>query len=208
MNNLLRSIDNWIFKKIEQLKLHPNYQKVLEGLNQIPDDYQALVNNILTLVITSLPVGLIVLMFMSINNLERDLAIKSEILALTEKIINRNEEVRKTSKILVSPKALEKQSDMNNVIQGLARRVNIAGKIAVKDFDSLQPSPIIIEARAKITFQNFTLKNFTGFMNQIERRERMRIRSTQIKRNPGQNLLEGHIEISHYGKITFEEDGN
>lgn len=206
MNRILKIIDRAIFKKIDQIRTHPSYQKILENLSNIPEELQGLVNYIITFVIIISPLSVIVFMFFQVNHLESDLTTKSQILELTQKIINKSDEVKKASRMLIAPRSIEKKADMVRLVSAVATGVGIpSAQLRVQNFESTQSSPNIVEAKTSIVFNNLTLKAFASLIQEMENKQKMRISGLEIQKNQNLKFLNGTFWISHFGKIVNQE---
>ncbi len=200
---LFKKIDRALFERLDKFKTTTNYNLLQDFYNGLEEEQQKVFKGLIILFIFLLPSMGLGFLWWQNNSLKSELDMRVSIVAKANEIIGQNQGLRQVSPLILSQSPIDSSSMMTSRLSGLLSPIGIdLGKIQVKDFTADPISSGIMRAEADFGFTNLSTDELMNIFTAMIQREKFRIQSVEIKRNPETNLLAGQFHAIHYSAVT------
>ncbi len=200
---LLKKIDKDIFGRIDKFKQTPNYNGLQDFYNGLEEEQQKVFKAAGILVILLIPVMVLGFFVWQNNSLKSDLDLRVSIVAKANQIIGQNQGLREVSPQILSPNPIDSSSMMTSRLSNMLSSMGVdLSKIQVADFNSELISSAVNKAEANFSFTNLSTDELMNLFTAMIQREKFRVSSVNIKKNPDTNLLQGQFHAIHYSSVS------
>jgi hypothetical protein len=204
---LLKKIDRTVFESIDKFKQTPNYTLVQDFYNGFEEEQQKVVKAVIILVLFSLPVFLITVLFWQNASIQRELDQRKSIVREAQRIIGQNQGLRDVSPQILSENPIDSDSMMTSRLSNLLSAAGIdLTKIQVSNFSSTSITTNIMRSEADFAFNNVSTDELMNIFTNMIQRDKFRIESVSIQRNPDSNMLQGQFHAVHFSSFTNQEN--
>jgi hypothetical protein len=202
-----RKIDEAIFNRIDKFKLTPNYTPVQDFYNSLEEEQQKLFKGVMILMIVLLPLlGLGVIWWQN-NSLRENLKLRRSLISRANEIVGQGQSLKEITPTVFSENPIDSQSMMTSRLSQLLSTTGIdLSKIQVTSFDSKNITSSVVSSEANFNFNALSTEELMNLFSAMIGREKFRISSVEIKRNPDSNLLQGTFSAIHYSIYTSTEE--
>lgn len=203
--SLFKSIDQIVFKQVDNFLNSSHHQKLSEQLADLDQNSKKYLNHFLTLLFIALPAFLVFQMSSTNRELREELHTKKETLSTIYQLRETRNQSEALSQSLLSPVAINSQSDLQNRLTNRLRNLNIAAdKVRIESFDSYQKTDQITEQEIRIRINQMTLTDLTGFLGVALNEYRLKSRYVELNRDDNSQLIDGTIEFLHLRRASSE----
>lgn len=200
---LFKKIDKEIFTRIDKFKQTPNYTGIQDFYNGMEEEQQKVFKAAGILIIFLIPIMLVSFFMWQNNKLKSDLDLRVSIIAKANQILGQNRGLREVTPQILSMNPIDGQSMMTSRLSNLLSAMSIdLSKIQVSDFASEMISSAVNKAEANFAFNGLSTDELMNLFTGMIQREKFRISSVNIKKNPETNLLQGQFHAIHYSSVT------
>jgi hypothetical protein len=200
---IIKEIDDFIFKQIDNFKESQAKLKVDETLNALSEQQLKIFSQVSSYLIVSLPILVLLVFYFSNSMLKSDISLKNEILNEINYYNSKKSEVEASGRKIISPHKVLNMSDFKSRIDRLTQRKSInASAVRIANFEALEQSGNISKSEASLNIKEFTSKNLSDFILGLLQSEKVKIQEIRLKRNNKKNLISGNVKITHYGKVS------
>ncbi len=204
--NLFKTIDNFLFQKIDIIIQQQFYTNLIDTLGNLNDKSRRVMRELIGIVIVSIPVMIAVFIFILNMNLKNDIENKKEVLQLTNSIISKEKEYSRKSRFVFTNKRITTKNALNSSINSLLRKVKISPRnVTVKNFVN-DDSTRIIRNTADLKFNQLSTNNIVDLIQKLVSTEKMKISSLTVKKDKKTKLLFGNIKINQFIRLLEEEE--
>jgi len=199
--NILKPIDDFTFKKAEELQAHPEIQKLMDNYAALDERVQDLVKNIIALCIVLIPILFIMTLWSFNSSLKDTLELKKETLSIAQEIVAKEAKVGVVKRKFINSTPIKTQSEFQNKVSSILSSSGIdSTKIALGGFDTVDLDALIMESRVDLKFSQLSNSELFTMINNMNMRLKVKIDEISIKKNTTNNLLEGIIRVIYYGQ--------
>lgn len=197
---LFKKMDRAVFDRIDKFKLTPGYNNVQDFYNGLEEDQQKLFKAGVIVTLFLLPSTLLGLIWWQNNSLKKDLDLRVSLISKANEIIGQKQGLKDVSPNIVSENPIDGESMMSSRLSNLLSSVSVdLSKIQVKDYEGVLQSASLMRSEADFHFTNLSTDEMVNVFTAMIQREKFRIQSVDIKRNPENNLLQGQFHAVHFG---------
>ncbi len=196
---IFEKIDNALLGQYQQINKSSFYQKILDVFSSLTDSEQKAVNIILSLAAITVPMIIIVFLFISNYSLKNNISEQNETISEINNYFNKKQELSIINKSFVTQGNLESKSKLQSKLKSILRLNNInLSSLKIKNFDLSNNNSKISDIKSLLEFNKFTTVDLTNFLKRILSKENMRVNKLKITKDIKDNLLKGNIEISYF----------
>ncbi len=195
----MKSVDDLLFKRADEFKKSPSYQKLADFNSTIEQESRDLFNFLLSLLFFLIPLSIVFYFFMSNRSIRKTIELKEEVAQEADRYLNiKNATLDILTPILARPK-VNSEADFLAQIKSAGPQMP-QNEIMVTDFvlDQLQDG--LSKVQANIKFKNAFNQNFSQFIDNLVNQKKVQIIESQIIKNENTNLLEGSLSVVHFSK--------
>lgn len=197
---VFRFVDELIFKQIDVLKQSQPYQQVMGQLNGLNDNQLKAANQAVSILIISIPVIILLIVFIVNISFNNQLQIKRDILSEINNYSSTQRQLQSLGKNIISGAAITLRRDFKSkVSNSLATAGGNRADLKVLDFES-KPKDGIVKATGVIRFEKLSTSVLSVYLGDLVDRGKFRISNLQVKKNLKDNVVRGQIEVHHYGR--------
>ncbi len=131
------------------------------------------------------------------------------LISKANQIIGQKQSLREVSPAILSDSPIDGESMMTSRLSNLLSSIGVdLSKIQVSNYQGGMSSGTIMRSEADFQFMNLTTDELMNIFTVLVQREKFRIQSVDIGRNPDTNLLKGQFHALHFSnsQTTPEED--
>lgn len=199
---LFKKIDREIFTRIDKFKQTTNYNSVQDFYNGLDEEQQKLFKASGIALIFIIPLMLLFFLNWQNGQLRDDLTNKIAVLEKANEVLGLRRSLQMGGPALISDNPIDGQSMMNSRISNLFSATGIdLSKIQISNYDGSPLSDSIMQSEADFAFTGVSTDELMNIFTVMIQREKFKIQSVAIKRNPETNLLEGKFHGIHYSNI-------
>ncbi len=199
--NIFIKIDEFIFQKIDIIKLDGSFQKFNDILNSLEEDKQKIFAQVITFTFLIIPFLFVMILWFGNYKTKKNLDIKKQILDQIALLSTSKETLMNVSSAYVSPTAINGQEDLDNKMRNLMSQSNIdQAKVRIASFNQLSSSSSISKIEAVLNFNNFGTLDFSKFLSSLVDQEKFKVTNIKLIKNNETSLLQGEISLIHLGR--------
>lgn len=204
---ILKQIDIFVFKKIDEFRGTPSYSKLLESYTSLEENEQKVAKGVLLGATALIPILLLFTLWLTNRSTKNNLETRTELVMRMQEIISQNGAAGNLVATMASPTPISDQSQLNNRMSNIASSTGVdANKLKVSNFSTETVSPILTKSEADFKFEALSTAQLMSLLTAMLGRERFRVSSVNIKRNNISNMLEGTFHAIHFGQTPLAED--
>ncbi len=204
---LFKKLDREIFARIDKFKLTPSYNNIQDFYNSFDEEQQKALKGAVLLGIFAIPLLFLSLVWWQNNTLRSDMEMRIALIAKANEILGQRRGLEQVAPAVLSEGPIDGESMMSsrlsNILSGAAIDLS---KIQVRNFTGEMASGTIMRAEADFQFSNLSTDELTNVFSNMITREKFRIQSVSIKRNPDTNLLQGQFHAIHFGNAQNTQE--
>lgn len=201
INNIFHKMDEFLFKKLDEVKNIQQVQMILGKLDTLPEEYQKIANQGISFFIVLLPLLFTLVFWVGNSSLKGELEEKQQIWKMIQSINEQNAALNGVSRLVLSPFPVSSKNELSGRVSGALKSVGIDNsKVNVQNFESKTNSSGVTESEATLNFNGFATKDLTSFLTSLIDRQKLKISRINVKKLKSKNSLNGEIGIIHFGK--------
>lgn len=199
---LFKKLDREIFTRIDKFKQTTNYNSVQDFYNGLDEEQQKLFKTAGIAIIFALPLMLLFFLNWQNGKLREELANKISVVEKSNEVLGLRRSLQMAGPALISDNPIDGQSMMNSRISNLFSASGIdLSKIKVSNYEGAPLSESIMQSESDFAFTGISTDELMNIFTLMIQREKFKIQSVDIKRNPETNLLEGKFHAVHFSNI-------
>lgn len=204
---LFKKIDQEVFERIDKFKTSPNYAQIQDFYNGVEEEQQKLLKAAVLLVLFCIPLFFLSFIWWQNSNLHSELAMRKSIVREAQRIIGQNQGLRDVSPEVLSQNPIDSDSMMTSRLSNLLSSVGIdLSKIQVSNFSSTSITSNIMRSESDFAFNNVSTDELMNIFSNMIQKDKFRIESVSIQRNPDSGLLQGQFHAVHFSSFSNQED--
>lgn len=204
---LMKKIDSILFKKIDDLLLMSEFQKITDSYSQLEEKYQDIIKLLMGISLIFIPLAIIGAFSLINDSLQEELQLKEEIIVNANEIIQKESSLKREQKMILGNSTIETQSKLRQKVSNQLSRLGIdISKINVSNFESIDLNANIIQAQMDVKFDGLTNDQLFSALANLVQKEKMRIDSFSVKKNSNSNLLDGIFTVYYFSKLKEETE--
>jgi type II secretory pathway component PulM len=206
LTNVFKSMDETIFKGIEEIKAQPPIQKIIDELNARPEEQQKIINHLFSIVVILLPLLLTLFLFWQNISLKSEIETRQYILEEVAANSLKKNQLDLTGRNIIGPGEITERSDLQRLVRSSLSSSNVTPEnITIMDFAQNQAGEGLTQTSATLNFTNFSTQELTSLFQDLIQRQKVKISAIQVEKKEQEKLLEGSFQIYHFSKL--QEDG-
>lgn len=198
---MMKSLDGFVFKKLEDLQSNREFQKVLDSYSNLDEKPQDLVKALMALALVLVPAAVIALFYGMNSSLVGELESKKELLEVSQKIIQEKSGIQGAQRRFLGTTFVSSMNDMQSLV---SRAIGMAGidpsKISVSNFNALEQEGFITQATIDMKFTGLSSSEMFSLISSLSERQKVRFDEVSVKKNAGNNLLDGIATLLYLSK--------
>ncbi|MGE3610066.1 MAG: hypothetical protein AB7I27_10805 [Bacteriovoracaceae bacterium] len=200
---IFKKIDRALFEKIDKFKLTPNYNNLQDFYNTLDEEQQKVFKAFIIFLLFFIPAIFLGTLWYQNNKLKEDLNLRISIVNKASEIIGQNIGLREVGPSVVSMNPIDSSSMMTSRLSNMLSSMSIdLSKIQVTNFNSEMNTETFLKSEADISFNNLSTDELMNIFTAMIQREKFRIQSVDIKRNPDSGLLQGQFHTIHFSSVS------
>jgi hypothetical protein len=204
---LFKKLDREIFSRIDKFKLSPSYNNLQDFYNGFDEEQQKVLKAAVILAIFVLPLLFLGLVFWQNNALRADMETRIALIAKANEILGQRRSLEQVAPAVLSDGPIDGESMMSSRLANLLAGAGVdLSKIQVRNYTGDMASGTIMRAEADFQFTNLSTDELTNVFSNMITREKFRIQSVTITRNPDTNLLQGQFHAIHFGNAQNTQE--
>ena len=204
---IMKKIDSTFFKKIDDLLLRPEVQKITDAYSQLEEKYQDVIKLIMAFSLIVVPVAIVGTFSLINSSLREELQMKEEIIQSANEIIQKESFLKREQKMILGNTTIETQEKLRQKVSNQMSQLGIdISKINVSNFESVDLNANIIQAQMDVKFDGLTNNQIFSALSSLVQKEKMRIDSFTVNKNTSTNLLDGIFTIYYFSKFIDENE--
>lgn len=200
---MFKKIDRSVFQQVDKFRMSPNYAAIQDFYNGLDEDQQKIFKAVLNIVLVLLPLLFLGFFYWQNSALQADLQIRKNILIKAQEIIGQKSGIENVGPRILSMNPIDSESMMTSRLSNLLSAANVdTSKIRVSNFSSESISSSVFRAEADVQFNGVSTEELVNLFTSLIQRERFRVSSVDITRNPQSNLLTGQFHAVHFSSVA------
>lgn len=199
--NIFIKVDEFIFQKLDLLRIEGSFQKMNELISALDEKQQKIFAQIITFTLLIVPFLVVIFLWWGNHFAKNRIEVKSQILEQISLLNNSRDSLMQVSSIYLAPVAITGQEDLDNKIRNLMSTSGVEqSKVSVKSFNQISSTSTISKVEAVLTFKDFGTSDFSNFMHSLVEREKFKVMKLNLTKNKTTALLSGEVSLIHLGK--------
>lgn len=204
---LFKKIDRAAFERIDKFKLSPGYNNLQDFYNGLDEEQQKVFKAVTVLVIFIIPLMLIGFLYWQNQVIRRDMDTRIALVSKANEIIGQKQSLRDVGPNILSGNPIDGESMMTSRLSNLLSSVGVdLSKIQVTNYVGEMASGSIMRSEADFQFNNVSTDELMNIFTSMIQREKFRIQSVNISRNPDTNFLKGTFHAIHFSSAEKTEE--
>ena len=199
--DIMKSLDAFVFKKLEVLQANKEFQKIMDSYSNLDEKPQELVKAFMALALVLAPAAVIALFFGMNSSLMGELESKKELLEVSQKIIQEKSGIQGAQRRFLGTTFISSMNDMQSLV---SRAIGMAGidpsKISVSNFNAVEQEGFITQATIDMKFTGLSSSEMFSLISALSERQKARFDEISVKKNAGNNLLDGIATLLYLSK--------
>lgn len=198
---IFSKMDEFLFKLMDQLTINPHYKMLMGKVEQLPDEYQKIVNYLISSIIIIIPVFITLFLLLGNLSLNTELEERKEIYNLINQITQKQNDSSNAANGLLSSYPLENKGDLDRRLSMIIRSNNIdPNKVRTAKVELEREVGSLVESSAVLSFENISTEEFTKIINSLTIADKMKVSELNISKNQKTNSIIGNISLIHYSR--------
>ncbi|MFA6237536.1 MAG: hypothetical protein WC635_09440 [Bacteriovorax sp.] len=199
--NIFIKIDEFIFQKLDLIRLDGSFQKINEFLSALDEGQQKILAQVLTFTLLLVPYIFVASLWWGNHTTKQRIEVKNQILEQVSVLNGNRDALANVSSNYIAPIAILGQEDLDNKIRNIMSAANIEqSKVNILNFSQVSTSSSIAKIEAVLGFKNFGTQDFSNFMRSLVEAEKFKVLRINLVKNKTTNLLQGEVSLMHLGK--------
>jgi hypothetical protein len=206
---LLKQVDQWVFRKLDSFRSTPAHGRLAEQYSSLEEHEQTLVKGAVLGGLLLVPLLILGALWWHNAGVRGEINLRAQAVERMQSILAQNGQASSLTSAVAAPQTFVDTSDLTSRLTGaLAGSGLDAAKVRVNNFTTDSVSPQLARVEADFGFTGLNTAQLVGLFTNLITRERFRVSTLNIKRNPSSNMLDGDFHGVHFGQISVpvEED--
>jgi hypothetical protein len=197
----MKSIDTFIFIKLDELSNLSEFQKVTDSYSNLDENVQEVIKVILMALIVVIPL-LFILIFSSLNSsAKKELDTKDQIITTANELIQKQSLINSAERKILAVNFVDNQSALQGQISSTLSMISVdSSKVKINNFDTEELEGLITKVKADLSFKGFSDQELFAMVNSMVSKLKIRIDEISIKKNETKNILDGIMTVHYYSK--------
>ncbi len=197
-----KKIDDLVFKKVDEIQAHSQFQQLVGQIESLPNDQARWVHQGLSYLLIACPLGL--LLFAGGYNLSvrSDLKMMVDIDQQINQIRQKNREFQTIGNSVLNPRPMNTRADFEGIINIIINQKNInPSKIKIINFEQLGVQANIQKTTTRLSFERLSSKEFSDLLHGIMILQRIKIQDIEALLNTQASQIKGTLELLYLGRV-------
>ena len=205
--NIMKSIDLFIFKQVDNLLQHSEFQKISDSFASLEEKVQETIKVILMVLTISIPL-IIIFVFYSLNVSKKERAeVKTQLIKTANTLIQKKSLIKSEELRTLSNKYINSQRGLKSTIDSNLSLINVdSNKVQINDFNSEDLDGLISKLSAGLSFKGLTAEGLIALFNSLNAKLKIKIDEVSIRKNESTNSLDGIMTIHYYSKEVADDE--
>lgn len=205
LGSIFKTMDEAIFKGVDEIKGRPEFQKVFDEVNALPEEQQKIINHSLSILAILIPILLTAFVFWQNISLKSDIETRQQILREVAENSKKKNQLELTGRNIIGPGEITGLPDLQRLVRSaLSSRGVTADNVTITDFNQTNAGEGLTQTAATLNFTSLSTQELSALFQDLIQRQKVKISAIQIEKREQNNLLEGSFQIYHFSK--FEGD--
>ncbi|MBT3584991.1 MAG: hypothetical protein HN509_08795 [Halobacteriovoraceae bacterium] len=203
IKNLLRALDEFIFKQIDSFRSGPIQQQINDALSPLNPTQHKIINQVLSIGAILAPLSLVLILFFSNWGLRGEIDSKKEMLNLINSYNSQKGNLGNLGKNVIATTTFRSKSDLEARLGRILGPLKIpTNAIKVKSFASSKPKGGVSKTNINITFSRLSTRNLTDMLVNFLDQQKFRVSSIEISKRRAKDLfVKGSISLIQFGRL-------
>ncbi len=194
-------LDQWLFQQVDRLQQSMPMQKWNELVSNLEENQQKAFNQIVSLLITFVPITLALLITMTNCSMKREIENKKLIVKEIDRLNSSKEQFEQVARPILAAVTLVDKALFDQRIKIHLERDSIPlENVTVNDFNSFPLGPELLQSQASLIFKSLTLTDFSNLITSLIQREKMILVDIEVSKDEKNELLKGTFSLNSFGK--------
>jgi len=195
---IYQNIDELVFKGINQLKNHQQYNQLLQKIEGVSEDIQKYVYQGISYSISFFPIMILFVVFIFNSGVRGRISEKETVIEEIKKNIKLKNKITSVNSQLLGTIAINDENALKNKLSQVTRNYKLKNKsLSVLEVESEEKRGII-QAKGTILFEQLSTPKLIGVLTEFLVKEKAQIESLKV--NKTKDKLKGEFSFSHFGK--------
>lgn len=200
--SIFKSMDEAIFKALEDIKGQPQIQKLVDNTSTLPEEQQKILNHSLSIFVIILPILLTSFIFFQNITQKSEIETRELILEEVAEHSKKKNQLELTGRNIIGPGQISDLPDLQRLVRSaLSSRGVMADSVTITDFNQTSVGDGLTQTLSTLNFMGLTTQELTGLIQDLTQRQKVKISALQVERDDSNELLEGSFEIYHFSKL-------
>lgn len=205
LSHIFRTMDEAVFKGVEEVKARPELQKLFDEMNSLPEEQQKIINHALSLLVILVPILLTFFIFWQNVSIKSDIETRQQILQEVARNSKKKNQLDLTGRNIIGPGEITGLPDLQRLVRSaLSSRGITADNVTITDFDQSSAGEGLTQTLATLNFSGLATKDLTSLFQDLIQRQKVKVSAVQVEKLKQKALLEGSFQIYHYSKPEGE----
>lgn len=197
---VFRHVDEFIFKQVDILKNSQPYQEAMRQMNNLNDLQLKVVNQAASIILVAIPLIIFIVILLVNMSMNANLETKRNILTEINSFTTAQKQLQSLGQNIISGAGLSSKKAFSNQVSGsISTAGSSRSNIRILDFESV-PKDGILKANGVVRFSKLSTGNLSRFLADLVDRNKFRISNLLVKKNLKDNVVNGQVELLHYGR--------
>jgi len=198
---IMKTIDTFIFLKLDELSNLSEFQKLTETYSNLEESIQELVKVVLMAIIILIPLLFIFLFFSFNSSAKKELETKDQIITTANELIQKKSLINTEERKILATNFVDTQNALQSQISNTLSMISVdSTKVNINNFDTEELEGLITKVKADLAFKGFTDQELFAMVNSMVSKLKVRIDEISIKKNETINILDGIMTVHYYSK--------
>ncbi len=205
---LFKRVDQWVFRQLDTFRATPAYNRLVEQYATLEEHEQTLTKGGVLAGFLLVPLIILGVLWWHNAGVRDEVVLRSQVVERMQNIISQNSAAAGLAGSVAAPQAFLDAGELTTRLNAALSGSGVdTSKLRVNNFTSDSVSPQLTRAEADFGFTGLNTTQLVNVFTNLITRERFRISSVDIKRNPSSNLLDGNFHGVHFGQVAAAVEG-
>lgn len=168
IGTVFKTMDEAIFKGIEDLKGRPELQKIFDEVNALPEEQQKMINHSLSILAILAPLFLTFFVFWQNLSLKSDLETRQMILKEVAENSKKKNQLELTGRNIIGPGEITELPDLQRLVRSaLASRGVTADNVTITDFDQSSAGEGLTQTTGTLNFSGLSTQELAALFQDL-----------------------------------------